>query len=231
MHQNRSLVSPGPRGAEWEVSGCGAITWGDSMNCSYCWFGPLHSHDLPPSPPQPGWPSSSYPHVHVFSCQWGLCQSQKWLNSLWSPNPSLHLPPSSHQGIILPSPSQASKLLALPESSSAVLFLPRVTSSRPGPESFHPEPWTTLALLKGHYFTRSCRIFRVSSVSQAGEVLSKQDHKARHSAPSTVEDNMFMLDFKSVRTIGTDSTIELGAMVKICMYWNFNRAFGFKKKF
>lgn len=29
---------------------------------------------------------------------------------------------------------------------------------------------------------------------------------------------MFMLDFQSVRTIRTDSTIELGTMVKICMY-------------
>lgn len=160
MHLVGSLVSPGPGGAESEVSGCRATTWEDSMNCSYCWFGPLHSHDLPPSPPQAGWPSSSYLHVHVFCCQWGLCQSQKWLNSLWSSNPSLHHLIEASFSRRPPNPHNT--LLGL-EPSSAELFLPRVTSSRPGPKSFHPEPWTTLALLKGYYFTRSYGIFYVSS--------------------------------------------------------------------
>lgn len=89
------------------------------------------------------WPSSSCLHFHVFRCQWERCQSHKWLNSLWSPNPSLHLPPTSPQGITLPSPSQAQPLLALPESSSAVLVLPVWHQAGLGPNHFTLNRWAS----------------------------------------------------------------------------------------
>lgn len=147
------------------------------MNCIYCWFGPLHSHDLPPSPPQPALTLFLLPPLPRFPLSVGTLPKSQMaelpvVTQPESPSPtdfsSRHHPP-----IALPSPATPC--------SAGVFFSsvgpPRVTSSRPGPESFHPEPLGKLALLKGQYFTHSYRIFRVSSVAQAEEVLSKQDHK------------------------------------------------------